>query len=192
LEHDVSYRTLNRPPITFRLFRKLIDWDLPGAWRLYRVFGEPRLKSIVAPFPLEDGSTIHVPLTWPGMVGGRGLSGYEPDAIAFFAASLRDAKGPVVLIDCGADIGVFTRLVLAKGVNISRLIAYEPNAIPFEILRMNLSDLGVPVDLRNTAVSSTSGEMCLVTNANEECDHGAFLGFPSQAGLPVRVETIDR
>jgi FkbM family methyltransferase len=150
------------------------------------------LKSIVAPFPLEDGSMIHVPLAWPGMLAGRGLRGYEPDAIALFAASIRGAWGPVTLIDCGADIGVFARLVLAKGVSISSLIAYEPNAIPFQILRMNLSGLRVPTDLRNAAVSSTSGQAWLVMDATEECDHGAFLGSPSQAGLPVTTETIDQ
>jgi FkbM family methyltransferase len=126
------------------------------------------------------------------MLAGRRLSGYEPDAIAFFAASLREVRGPITLIDCGADIGVFTRLLLAKGVGISRAIAYEPNPISFQILRMNLSGLRVPTDLRNTAVSSTSGESWLAMSTNEVYDHGAFLGSSSQAGLPVRVETIDQ
>jgi FkbM family methyltransferase len=187
----VSYRTLDRLPVTFRVFSQLIHWDFPGAWRLYRMFGQPLLKSIVAPFPLEDGSIIHVPLTWPGMLAG-GLAGYEPGAIAFFAAAVRAAKGPVTLIDCGADIGVFARLVLAKGARISRVIAYEPNATSFQVLRLNLAGLSIPTDLRNAAVSSTPGEMCLITDTAEEYDHGAFLGPPSQGGLPVTVETIDQ
>jgi FkbM family methyltransferase len=126
------------------------------------------------------------------MVAGRGLSGYEPDAIAFFAASLREVRSPITLIDCGADIGVFTRLLLAKGVGISRVIAYEPNPISFQILQMNLSGLLIPTDLRNTAVSSTSGESWLALSANEVFDHGAFLGSPSKPGVPVATETIDQ
>jgi FkbM family methyltransferase len=188
----VNYRVFDHVPVTFRLFQRLIHWNFPGAWRLYRFFGEPPLKSIVAPFFLEDGSIIHVPLTWPGMLAGQGLRGYEPDAIAFFVACLRGTQGPVTLIDCGADIGVFARLVLAMGARISHLIAYEPNANSFQVLRMNLAGLSVPTDLRNAAVSSTSGRMWLVTDTAEECDHGAFLGSPSQAGLPVTTETIDQ
>ena len=184
LERDVSYRTLDRPPLTFTVFRELIKWDVPGAWRLYRLLAEPRFKSMIAPFPLEDGSTIHVPLNWPGMLAGRGLKGYEPKAIAFFASSLGDAADPVTMIDCGADIGVFARLVLAKGVCISRLIAYEPNAIPFQVLQMNLGGLGVSIDLRNMAVSSTSGRKWLVINADEDWDHGAFSGA-AQRDWPV-------
>jgi FkbM family methyltransferase len=57
---------------------------------------------------------------------------------------------------------------------------------------MNLSGLRVPTDLRSAAVSSTSGESWLTMSTNEVYDHGAFLGSSSQAGLPVRVETIDQ
>jgi FkbM family methyltransferase len=154
--------------------------------------GQPLLKSMVAPFPLEDGSVIHVPLAWPGMLTGRGLTGYEPGAIAFFAAAIHSAKGPVTLIDCGADIGVFARLVLAKAACISRVIAYEPNPISFRLLQMNLAGLSIPTDLCNTAVSSAPGQRWLVIENAEEYDHGAFLGPPTQGGLPVTAETIDR
>jgi FkbM family methyltransferase len=156
------------------------------------MFGQPLLKSIVAPFSLEDGSIIYVPLAWPGMLTGRGLAGYEPCAIAFFAASVRAAKGPVILIDCGADIGVFTRLVLAKAACIARVIAYEPNALSFQVLRMNLAGLRTSTDMRNTAASSAPGWRWLVTDTAEDYGYGAFLGRPGEGALPVTTETIDQ
>lgn len=188
----MSYQVLSRIPWTFLACRQLMGWNVPGAWRLYHKFVRPLLKSKVAPFPLEDGSTAYVPLTWPGMATGRGLEGYEPDAIAAFASRVRSLPGPVTLIDCGADIGMFTRLVLAKVSNICRIIAYEPNPDPFELLRMNLEGCGIPTDLRNSAVSSAAGQAKLIVDDTEEHNHAAFITSRGHDGIPTAVETIDQ
>src|SRR5579871_6374551 len=82
-----------------------------------------------------------LPLTWPGLILGRGTEAYEPDAIAAFAAAVARLGPAVTLVDCGADVGAFSRLVLARTSNIARLIAFEPNPDPFELLEQNLRGL---------------------------------------------------
>ena len=56
-------------------------------------------------------------------------------------------KSPeVTLIDCGADVGVFSALVTTRCSNVKRLMAFEPNSGVFEVLRMNLAGSRIGVD----------------------------------------------
>lgn len=186
------YRVLDRPSLAFRFARACLRLDVPGAWRFYRIFIHGQLKRTAAPFPLGDGTALVLPLTWPGLVTGRGMEGYEPDAIAAFTAAVTRLGPAVTLIDCGADVGAFSRLVLAGTANISRVIAFEPNPDPFELLKHNLGERpGLVVELRQSAVSAAEGTAWLVIDPDADHDHGAYLRPAVGAGLETKVETID-
>lgn len=188
---EMSYRILTRPPVAFRFFRQLILWDVPGAWTLSRIFGQPRWKDVAAPFELDDGSVLYLPLLWPGLLTGRGLASYEPDAIACFAAAVRASAAPVTLIDCGADTGVFARLIAAQAHNIATVVAFEPNPLPFQLLKMNLGTFAA-ADPRCAAVSSQAGEAVLVLDAAKDDSHAGFITTGAPGGLRVPVQTVDQ
>lgn len=186
------YKVLERPSFAFRFARICLSYDIPGAWRFYQTCLHHHVKGKAAPFRLTDDTSLLLPLTWPGLVTGRGLEGYEPDAIAAFTAAVAHLGPAVTLIDCGADIGTFSRLVLANAPNISRVIAFEPNPDPFELLERNLAERpGLHVELRQSAVSAVSGTGWLTVDPNEDHDHGAYLGVVDGPGIETKVETID-
>jgi len=135
------------------------------------------------------------------MITGRALTGYEPQAIRYFAAQIAAAPAPVTLIDCGADIGVFTRLVLSKTVNVDRIIAYEPNPTSFTLLEQNLLIMEgaerFSLIARAAAVSAVPGRAHLDIDTRYDNAHGAFItatpsGEPYHESIPVEVETIDQ
>ncbi len=186
------YRVLDRPSLAFRIARACLRHDLPGAWRFYRIFIHSHVKGKAAPFPLADGTSVVLPLTWPGLVTGRDIEDYEPGAIAAFTAAVARLGPSVTLIDCGADVGAFSRLVLAGTANISRVIAFEPNPDPFELLERNLRErAGLTVELRHSAVSAAEGTAWLAVDPDADHDHGAYLRQTAGSGLETRVETID-
>jgi hypothetical protein len=122
----MGYVLLPRVPLSYRMAQCFFRWDVPGTWSAYRTLVVPHHRGRAAPFHLSDGSRIWMPLTWPGLVTGRGLTGYEPDAIRYFAQQIAFAPAPVTLIDCGADVGVFGRLVLAQRLTLKRLSLMNP------------------------------------------------------------------
>jgi FkbM family methyltransferase len=186
------YQVLDRPSLAFRFARACLCHDIPGAWRFYRIFLYRAMKGKAAPFPLADGTSLMLPLTWPGLVTGRATEDYEPDAVAAFTAAVARFGSSVTLIDCGADVGVFSRLVMAGTANISRVIAVEPNPDPFELLAENLRERpGLSVQLRQSAVSAADGTGWLAVDPHEDHDHGAHLRAKTGTGVETKVETID-
>lgn len=186
------YKVLKRPSLAFRFGRACLSLDIPGAWRFYRTFLHRHIRGKAAPFPLADGTSLVLPLTWPGLITGRGTEGYEPDAIGAFTAAVAHLGPAVTLIDCGADVGVFSRLVLARTANISQVIAFEPNPDPFELLEQNLRGRPrITMQLRRSAVSATKGTAWLALDPDADHDHGAHLAAATGAGIETEVETID-
>lgn len=64
---------------------------------------------------------------------------YESDLFEAISSAIEARNEPVVLIDCGAHIGVVS-LKIAKrcGIAVESIIAFEPNPILFECLSNNL------------------------------------------------------
>jgi len=188
---SAPYRIFPDQPLLFRLVNGALHSGVPGAWRLYRLL-HMQLVGRAAPVEIMPGNALLLPMTWPGLVNGRGLEGYEPDAITAFSAAVA-ALGPgVTLIDCGADVGAVSRLVLARVTNVTKLIAFEPNPDSLSLLYDNLTGLsGIVVNVRGTAVSDVPGEAVLVIDPRQDHDHGAYLSREGGKGVKVVVETID-
>lgn len=137
-------------------------------------------------FPLGNGRIL-IPLDWPSRIYlPDRLSTYEPEAIAHFTREIDGLANDAVLIDCGADIGVFSRLVLRSTQKVHALILYEPNPKSHAILSRNFEDFSLPVSAINAGVSDFVG--CAVLENAEENSHAGFIR-PSEAGIPVT--TID-
>jgi FkbM family methyltransferase len=95
----------------------------------------------------------------------------------------------VLLLDCGADIGLVSAQLVTRCSNISRVIAFEPNPAAYDVLRTNLHALPIRASARYAAVGSYSGRGRLVRDATDSSAHAMFI-VPEDNG-PIEVEQID-
>jgi FkbM family methyltransferase len=181
------------PPWWFEFAAERINADKRGGWALMKVFQSLGLLRHSASFQLPDGSEILLPLGWPGAQAADVFDRYEPDAIAHFAESITALPHPVTLIDCGADVGVFCRILLGKLAHetLDRLIAIEPNPNSFPLLRQNLDR--PDATLTFAAVSDRSGFGRLTAPDYSDGDHAKFLEISdTETDLPVvTIDEID-
>jgi FkbM family methyltransferase len=75
-----------------------------------------------------------------------------------FASSVLDGQPPVTLVDIGANMGLFTRQLLARLPTIAHAYVYEPHPGNFEFLSFNLAPFE-RVDYVNAALAGTEGRL---------------------------------
>lgn len=181
-----------RIPFYFRLARDRIAAGKRGGYLLLHAARRLGLLNQCAPFELPNGETIVMPLDWPLIWRKDRFETYEPDAIQRFAAVIEEMATPPTLVDCGADVGLFTRLVIVRTRRISEVIAIEPNYKSHRLLSLNLQGLPVPARALHGGVGAECGFADLVQAdiepGSDYADHSAFLK-PSTGG--IRVFTID-
>ena len=108
------------------------------------------------------------------MLRGR----YEPAETLFFRREARDAR---LVVDIGANIGYFTRLLATAGGPETRVVALEPNPVPFRFLERNTRDLPNVVRLP-VGLSDTAGTVDLFT-ANDDTAVGTLAADVLHATL---------
>lgn len=184
-----------QPPWHFRLAKDLIRRGVrgPGLWlRLAHRLG---LLNCVATYRLKHDVDVDVPLSrWENLWDAGEVRDYEMDLFDELAPLLRESAGkhPAVnstLIDCGADIGLFPVLLAARGVRFERVIAFEPNPQPLEVLRTNVMRLGPANQVRPQAVSDFTGRGRLVSPDYDPSAHACHL-VQEDSG-PIEVTTLD-
>jgi FkbM family methyltransferase len=114
---------------------------------------------------------------------------YEHKSIDYLRAIVSRFSAPVLLIDCGADIGLMSLRLISECPNIKRVIAFEPNPKSFSFLQQNFHFLGIDAEARNQAVSNFQGRAELKHPDFDGHDHAAFI-VSSPAG-DIDVCTID-
>src|SRR5258708_26474403 len=102
------------------------------------------------------------------------LQDYEAPLVNSFSKAVEKHPG-VTLFDCGADVGVFSALVVSRCPNIKRVLAFEPNSEVFEILQTNLAALHLPATAFLKAVSSFTAKGTMVRPPYDPTDHGRYL-----------------
>lgn len=189
----MSNLSLSKPPWYFQIATKLLGSEIRGAYRYLKLLDRLGLLNRSATFELPDGSALAAPLNWPGIAHTDVFKTYEPDAIQKVAKALRAAEAPISFIDCGADIGTYTRLLLTHTENIDSFIAIEPNRSAALFLEMNLSNYALKHRIISGAVSNFSGYGKLVAPDGEASSHAYFLEpSPEETDLEVyRIDQLD-
>src|SRR5262245_1420940 len=109
-----SHRVHPDVPWWFQLIRQRLADEKRGAWLMLRLARRLGLLDSAAWFPIGK-ERILVPLNWPGRIHlPNRFATYEPEAIAHFAKEMNSFAQDAVLIDCGADIGLYSRLVMQQ------------------------------------------------------------------------------
>ncbi len=145
-----------------------------------------------APFPLNDSESILMPLYWPLLYRKDRVRNYERPQTTAFAAAI-DRLGPgTMLVDCGADVGLFTRLTLAKTRNVARVIAIEPNPRSHFVLSQNLAGCPMETKAMWAAVSDYDGTADLTQATYNEGDHARYIDHKSGGDTPVlRIDSLN-
>lgn len=115
--------------------------------------------------------------------------GYEAEFLRVLADEIGRLPADVTLVDCGADIGTVSAHLVSRCRNITRVIAFEPNAAAFRVLEQNLKAMPVVPDARHAAVGNFRGRGELVKSPLDPSAHAMFIA-PCSDG-PIVVERID-
>lgn len=184
--HKVGYRTVST-------LRRLLDAEhptLPVRGRLRRAAAlrlQAYAKMLLDSPPKRDGFTLSAYGVW--------LSDREADKTFWFcvrgsygfafANLLRRWGAPYVLLDVGANIGVYSLIAACYG-QAERVVAFEPDPQSAALLRCNAKANAADVEIIEAAVSRESGTACLFIP--EGHSGAASLGNPSVGAhsVPVR------
>jgi FkbM family methyltransferase len=138
--------------------------------------------------PINSRESVLVPLYWMYVWLSDSLETYEQDAVTKFSAAVAAMGAPSVMVDCGADVGIFSRAVLARTPNVVRLIAFEPNERSYSLLKRNTSGLAIQTDILCGGVLDEPGQGTL--NAEPYKSHGGFVQHSDTGG--TKLYTVDQ
>jgi FkbM family methyltransferase len=180
-----GYRVLATPPVFFQLAKRLLRSRVRGSFRLLTLV---RCGTVVR-YDLGNSHALTVPVF-------REDNCWDMDDILSYEAKLlsetsRAAQGmqDATLVDCGADIGIFSVLLCRTTPPIRHVIAIEANAEVLPFLSCNLNALPHPAVMIGAAVGNLNGTGRLERAARDPSDHARYF-VPDPRGN-IRVMTLD-
>ena len=183
-------RIHQHPPWWFRLIGDRIAQDKRGPWAMLRLAERLGLLKAAAWFPLAD-ERILMPLDWPQIYRHDQLRRFEPDAIASFAAAIDSFHTKAIMLDCGADVGLYSRIMMQRTANLRQVILFEPNPHSFAMLQKNFDDVRVPARPINAGVSNFAGFAVMDNPSSNLNPHAGFIR-PAESGIPVMtIDSLD-
>lgn len=139
-----------------------------------------------------NGNPKSISLPTDGIIGKTAFDQncWDREKINFFHLhSQRYDK--LVLVDVGANVGLFSRQCISALNNIEVIYAYEPHKVNFSILQKNLSDVRVKSVLINAAISDKDEETTLFEDqrncGNYSLNKGAMWDHPEYTTSVVKV-----
>lgn len=186
---EVPEARVSDVPWFFRLGRYLAKRNIRGGHRIVSQARRLGLLDRYAQYRVGD-LELMVPLWRPcNEWDADDVLTHEAPFVETFGEAIRQMTGRVTLLDCGADIGTASTLLVAHCGNITRLIAFEPNLTACNILVTNLAAMPIRAVARYAAVGSYSGRGELVRDPDDPSAHAMYV-VPNATG-PVEVEQID-
>jgi FkbM family methyltransferase len=176
-------------PWYFRLGRFLAKHHIRGGNRIVSAARRRGLLNRLALYPVGK-IELRVPLWRPSNEwDADDVLRYDAPFITALAAAIERLPSRVTVIDCGADIGTVSALLVACCSNVSRVIAFEPSPGAYDVLRKNLAGMPVHGTARYAAAGSDSGRCELVHDADDQSAHAMYI-VPRENGT-IEVEPID-
>jgi FkbM family methyltransferase len=188
---STSVPVVRRPPISLRVGAYLVRHGYRGGYRLLGLASRRGWLDRIVRYQLGPQVTFDVPLFRPdNRWDAVDVREYDPRLTADLAQVVRESGTPPVLIDCGADIGVVSVLVVAATPRVRRVVAIEPNPVAYAILERNMRRLPVPAEAICAAVGEISGRGVLRSPSGEErSDHSKYV--VEAPGGDVQMMRID-
>lgn len=181
-----------KAPWYFEIVAKHIMANRRGGWRMLRGLQYCGMLKGVAEFQLRDGSIVEISLDTPHVYDPDLPDWYEPLAIKCVADAVNGYGLPFVLFDCGADSGLYSRLLIAETQHIMKVIAFEPNRDMYRVLCRNLTRerIGIPSESFVCGVADFNGFGKLVAPPNSKGKESFFIEH-SDVETEITVRTLD-
>jgi FkbM family methyltransferase len=169
-------------PALFRFVKLLNRWNIRGSYRLLAACRPYWVNDIVT-YKLSSRVSLAVPI-WrrDSCLDLQDILEYERDLIEVFSSALRSLSN-VTLLDCGADIGLFSAVVCSRCACVARVLAFEPNPDIQAVFRRNIESLPKG-EAHALAISSFEGFGILDTPSYDDSEHARYL-VQAQSGIPV-------
>jgi FkbM family methyltransferase len=189
----MNAKLVTRPPWHFRLATYLIRNEYRGGYRLISIANRNGRLNRVVRYRLPGKILFDVPIyrrenRW----NKRDIFEYDPPLITDLVEAASTARGPVTFVDCGADIGLVSVLLVSQCPGISRVVAFEPNGVAFPYLELNMQRLPVLSQSWHAAVDAFHGTGRLRTPEYDSSDHSKYLVEDSSGDVAVmRMDELD-
>jgi FkbM family methyltransferase len=181
---------MNHPPVLFAIAKAMIRRRIRGGWRLMSVLAKlGYFENRVVKYELKPNHSVFVPIYRSERWDGIDLLEYERSLISQIIRAASIFKGPVTLVDCGADIGLISAVIAAKIDKVSRIVAFEPSDEAFPVLRRTLSELPLETTAIQAGVCDFSGRGELRSPPYSASHHARYLIQVPDGGFPVT--TVD-
>jgi FkbM family methyltransferase len=164
-----------------------MDQGVRGSYRLYRLLAR---AAVFDSFTYRvRGTPFCVPVSNPDNAWAvDDVERYEILVLDSFCSAVERFPN-ITFIDCGADIGTFSALLLARLPRIREVIAIEPRPEVLPWLRRNLDALQTETRVVAGAVADFVGRGFIRHSPTDPSGHACFLA-PDPAGN-IDVVTID-
>ena len=184
-------QSLSSAPWYFRLAKGMTRRNVPGSWRLLEGLRSKGLLNRPAFYQLSDSVGIEVPIARVSNCWDQAdLDGYDEELFKNLALLSKRFSPPIVVIDGGADIGLFSLKFASCCPAIQRIIAFEPNGEACPWLKRNLDRLPFPAASWNKALSNFEGRGVLrFPDYDAASEHARYLEQSSDG--PIDVTTVD-
>lgn len=186
--HVNEYPISETAPISFILSKWMQHSGIRGGHKFEQFCLQSDWWKSMYRVELGNDIFIDVPL-WKRPFDKHYLLNYERRPVTAVCNAINRSRQAFCLVDCGADIGLFTALVAAKTQSIKKAIGFEPNTDSWDNLRHNYKLLPFEALSLNQAVSDFNGNAVLEWPAFDRHDHAAFIR-PAADG-DISVTSID-
>lgn len=95
-----------------------------------------------------------------------------------------------VLIDIGANVGLFSRQVSNSDIKITSIYCVEPDEENYLMLEQNLAEITEPYYLHKYAVDDVAGEKVLYEDINNAGNYSLNKNAMANASIEKKIETV--
>lgn len=160
----------------------------------------------IIPESIQVGpATLHLDLSDPVVSGALTLHVFEPSELAFFQ---KYCRGNMILVDIGANVGLYTALAMHQLDANGRIVTFEPHPQTYAFLQKNIAAnqsfetaqdgaRSCPhVDALNMAAAPRRGQQELRLNPENRGDNRLYRGtyqgkLEAWDSLPVEGRPVD-
>lgn len=106
-----------------------------------------------------NGNPVSLTLPTDSVIGKSAYENgsWDKDKIKYFTRCAKEFE-KILLVDVGANIGLFSRQCIAAIENLDTIFVYEPHIANFNLLRRNLENSAIDIKLINAALSEHDGQ----------------------------------
>lgn len=175
---------------TSLLIRLLMSFDYPGKYRVFAVLRKRGILDRSIRFSYGNPTYILPADKWAWWCSCN-LSSMPTRQIQFVSGILGRFQKSFLFVDIGVDVGTYSLCLYRHiGKRLERVVAFEPNPRSFGYLRFNLSNLPIPTNFFNNAVTEKAGSYHFHFDKQRQSDHSGYLAAKSGNTVGVALDDM--